>query len=72
MFTVVLAISRYAAISHIVLAVLATGEAFVVDSRPGHAYRVELCEIVYESDEDEAESSARPRCAAARGVPCPR
>ncbi|KAF8529082.1 WD40 repeat-like protein [Hysterangium stoloniferum] len=47
--------------SNIVLALLETGEAFVVDSRPGYPYRTELCEIVYESDENSAEASGRTR-----------
>jgi hypothetical protein len=47
--------------SNIVLAVLATGELFLDDARAGQTSRVELCEIVYESDEDEAQRSARPQ-----------
>lgn len=47
--------------SNIVLAVLATGELFLDDSRAGQTSRVELCEIVYESDEDEAQRIARPQ-----------
>lgn len=38
-----------------------TGELFIDDSRGGQTSRVELCEIVYESDEDEAQRSARPQ-----------
>jgi COMPASS component SWD1 len=47
--------------SKIVLVVLMTGEMFLDDSRGGQASRVELCEIVYESDEDEAQRTARPQ-----------
>ncbi|KAF8481355.1 WD40-repeat-containing domain protein [Gautieria morchelliformis] len=49
--------------SKIVLVVLMTGEMFLDDSRAGQASRVELCEIVYESDEDEAQRTARPHSA---------
>jgi hypothetical protein len=39
--------------SRIVLALLSTGEAYVVDSRKEHRARVELCETLSEDDDDE-------------------
>lgn len=39
--------------SRIVLALLSTGEAYVVDSRKEHRARVELCEALSEDDDDE-------------------
>ncbi|KAJ7067830.1 WD40-repeat-containing domain protein [Mycena amicta] len=50
--------------SRIILALLTTGEAFLVDQRKTHRSRVELCEILMDESEDEAGgSSARVRSA---------
>ncbi|KAF7301216.1 WD-REPEATS-REGION domain-containing protein [Mycena indigotica] len=49
--------------SQIILALLTTGEAFIVDQRKAHRSRVELCEMLDESDEEAGGSSARVRSA---------
>ncbi|KAJ6627441.1 WD40-repeat-containing domain protein [Mycena sp. CBHHK59/15] len=49
--------------SRIILALLSTGEAYVVDQRRAHRGRVELCEVQDESDDEGAGPSVRVRSA---------
>lgn len=48
--------------SHIVLALLSTGEAYVVDLRRDYRGQVELCEVQDESDDEGEAQMSRPRC----------
>jgi COMPASS component SWD1 len=45
--------------SHIILALLSTGEAYIVDQRREHKGRVELCEVQEESDDESQMSKPR-------------
>jgi hypothetical protein len=47
--------------SHIVLALLGTGEAYLVDSRKEYKGRVELCEVQEESEDEGEGQSSRTR-----------
>lgn len=49
--------------SRIILALMSTGEAYLVDQRKAHRARVELCEVQDESDDEGAGTSSRPRSA---------
>ena len=48
--------------SHIILALLGTGEAYLVDLRKEYRGQVELCEVQDESDEEGEGQASRPRC----------
>ncbi|KAJ7179564.1 COMPASS complex protein [Mycena filopes] len=49
--------------SRIILTLMSTGEAYLVDQRKTHRARVELCEVQEESDEEGAGTSNRTRSA---------
>ncbi|KAF7354969.1 COMPASS complex protein [Mycena sanguinolenta] len=49
--------------SRIILALMTTGEAYLVDQRKAHRGRVELCEVQEESDDEGAGASTRVRSA---------
>ncbi|KAJ7367904.1 WD40-repeat-containing domain protein [Mycena albidolilacea] len=49
--------------SRIILALMTTGEAYLVDQRKAHRARVELCEVQEESDDEGAATSTRVRSA---------
>jgi hypothetical protein len=54
--------------SRIVLALLGTGEAYLVDSRKEYRGRVELCEVQEESEDEGEGQSSRTRYARGHSV----